>query len=71
MFADPSSANIGEYSARPSALMARMSMRPLRTYAADDVMESSIHCTLGRTSACLRLRGVRLAGRAARARSNR
>ena len=41
-------------------------MRPFRTNAAEDVIESSIHWTLGRTSACLRLRGVRVVGRAAR-----
>src|SRR5918996_4751878 len=46
-----------------------MSIRPLRTKAAETVMVSSIYWTRGRTWACLRGRGVRLAGRAARARS--
>src|SRR5664280_2311164 len=53
----PGISKTGAYSALPSVLVARMSMRALRTYAAAPVMESNSHWTGGRT--------VRRAGRPA------
>ena len=53
-------ANIGEKTARPSWLAARMSRRPLRTYAGAVLIASRMRCTPGRTC-CLTGRRVRAA----------
>ena len=50
----------GDQSASPSWLAARMSWNPLLTNAAAPVMESSTHCTLGRT--CLAFRATPACG---------
>jgi hypothetical protein len=59
------------YMARPSALMAMTSSLPLPTKAADMVIESNSHCTLGGTGSGLRRRARVAMGLAARARSSR
>jgi hypothetical protein len=68
----PAGESISEHNAKPSALAARMSSRPLRTNAAAPVIASRMCCTLGRIG-CLaaRLRGGVTLGCAARARSKR